>query len=181
MLRAVALAPHSSGVSSKKMDTFFLEKVVQEGKLRYMDGEYLESKRDSDSGYLLKLLGFELLLKAALYYEKGQEDYSHNYYAVYCTFSRSLKQRLLSEAQVISQIFDFRDRIRSLLKWYEYNFIRLRYPFQSYRDMSETEYKEYGDLYIELGCPDGEAEFEYYPEELRGLYLALGAYLDENC
>ncbi|MGH1461115.1 MAG: hypothetical protein ACRBB6_03675 [Neptuniibacter sp.] len=162
------------------MDAFFLKQVVHEGKLRYRDGEYLDTKRNGDSGYLLRLLGFELLLKAVLYYDKKQEDYSHNYYAVYCTLSRPLKQVLLSEAQKASQIFDIKDRIENLLKWYEYNFVRLRYPFQSYKSMSESEYQGYSDLYTELGCPDGEAEFEYYPEELRGLFLALEAYLDEK-
>jgi hypothetical protein len=162
------------------MDTFFLRQIIAEGKLRYSDGEFFDSVREGDSGYLLKLLGFELLFKAVLYFDKGQENYTHNYYAIYCTISRQLKQRLISDAQETSQVFDIESRIENLLKWYEYNFIRLRYPFMSYRGMSESEYNEYSSLYRELGCPDGEAEFEYYPMELEGIYRALEAYLAEN-
>jgi len=162
------------------MDVFFLKQIIREGKLRYEDGVYLEGRRDSDSGYLLKLLGFELLLKAALYAEKSQENHNHNYYAVYCTLSPQLKIFLISEAQIESQVFDIEERVEIILKWYRYNFVRLRYPFQSYKGMSESEYEEYSNLYAELGCPEGEAEFEYYPRELHGLYIALEIYLNKK-
>jgi hypothetical protein len=163
------------------MSKFKLKLIIEEGVKRYSDGDFLTHKRSSDSGYLLKLLGFELLLKAVLYIDKNKEDYTHNYYAVYCTLSKVLKDRLVSAAQETSQIFDIKNRIEVLLKWYSYNFVRLRYPFQSYNGFTEAEYVEYGNLYAQLGCPDGEAEFEYYPEELRGLFFALEAYARENC
>jgi len=163
------------------MNNFKLKQIYQEGVKRYQDGEKLQKITDSDSGYLLKLLGFELLMKGALYVDKGQEDFSHNYYAVYCTLSRDLKRKIVGEAQQVSQIFDIKERIESLLKWYEYNFVRLRYPFHNYKNMSEEEYKQYSDLYAELGCPEGEAEFEYFPEELRGLFIALQTYVAKSC
>ncbi|MEC4686053.1 MAG: hypothetical protein VST71_10030 [Nitrospirota bacterium] len=163
------------------MNKFWLKQIYEEAVKRYLDGEFLSSKRSSDSGYLLKLLGFELLLKAALYIDKGKEDYSHNYYAVYCTLSRDVKKNLVSEAQQISQIFDIKDKIKNILTWYSDNFVRLRYPFNSYKCLTEPEYKEYSKLYSELGCPEGEAEFEYYPEELRGLFMALEVYVKKNC
>lgn len=120
-------------------------------------------------------------MKAALYIDKRQEDYSHNYDAVYCTLSRELKEKLIGEAQQTSQIFDIKMRIESLLRWYKYNFVRLRYPFQNYENMAEEEYRQYSNLYKELGCPDGEAEFEYYPEELRRLFIALQNYVAKSC
>lgn len=163
------------------MNNFKLKQIYQEGLKRYQDGEKLQKVSDSDSGYLLKLLGFELLLKAALYVDKRQEDFSHNYYAVYCTLSKELKEKLIGDAQQASQIFDIKKRIELLLRWYEYNFVRLRYPFQNYENMTEEEYKQYSNLYMELGCPDGEAEFEYYPEELRGLFIALQNYVAKSC
>ena len=163
------------------MSKFKLKLIFEEGVKRYSDGDFLTQKRSSDSGCLLKLLGFELLLKASLYIDKGKENYTHNYYAVYCTLNRGLKDRLVGAAQESSQIFDIKSRIEILLKWYSYNFVRLRYPFQSYSGFTETEYREYSDLYAQLGYPDGEAEFEYYPEELKGLVFALEAYVRENC
>ena len=163
------------------MDKFWLKQIYEEATKRYSDGDFLERKRSSDSGYMLKLLGFELLLKAALYIDKDKEDYSHNYYAIYCTLSREVKKELISEAKMVSQIFDIDERIKKILDWYSYNFVRLRYPFMSYKGLSESEYKEYSELYADLGFPEGEAEFEYYPEELRGLFMSLDKYVSKNC
>ncbi len=159
------------------MDEFWLQQIYKEGKGRYEDGEFLSKKRNSDSGYLLKLLGFELLLKAALYIDKNKENITHNYKAIYHTLSRDVKAAIISEAKIISQIFDIDERIEKLLENFSDNFIRLRYPFDSYKGFTETEYREYGKLYADLGCPDHESEFEYYPEELRGLFLALEKYV----
>ena len=39
--------------------------------------------------------------------------------------------------------------------------------------MNESEYLRYGRLWVELGSPIEEAEFQYYPEELKGLVKAL--------
>jgi hypothetical protein len=56
---------------------------------------------------------------------------------------------------------------------YKNNFVRLRYPFEAYKKMNESEYIEYGKLWVKLGAPIEEAEFQYYPEELYGLIKAL--------
>jgi hypothetical protein len=159
------------------MDDFQLQLIYRESVKRFEDGEFLSSVRNSDSGYLLKILGFELMLKASLYLEKNMENTTHNYDAMYCTLSRELKRTVCSKAQEISQIFDISDRIHEILKWYTFNFVNLRYPYQQYKGLAADEYLEYSELYSELGCPEGEAEFEYFPEELRGLYMALEGYV----
>lgn len=105
---------------------------------------------------------------------------THKYYGMFCSLSRELKRRVLGRAQQVSQVFTIKDRVESLLNTYEYNFIRLRYTYQSYESFSQEEFKEYGNLYAELGFPDGEAEFEYYPEELRGLIIGLREYVETN-
>ncbi len=155
------------------MDKFWLQQIYKEGKGRYEDGDFLSNKRDSDSGYLLQLLGFELLLKAALYIDKEKRNTTHNYKAIYHTLGRDVKAQIISEAKIFSQIFDIDERIEKILEKFSYNFERLRYPFESYKGFTETEYLDYGKLYADLGYPDHEAEFEYYPEELRGLFLSL--------
>ena len=45
--------------------------------------------------------------------------------------------------------------------------------------MNEGEYIEYGNLWVELGAPVNEAEFEYFPEELYGLCKALQEEVEE--
>jgi len=161
-------------------DYFYLEQMYKEGVSRFSDGIFLTAKRKSNSGYLLQLLGFELFLKSSLYIDKGKKNHSHNYCAIFCALSEKLKTRILSDAQSESQIFDIGNRIEELLKWYSYNFIRLRYPFESYKGFTKAEYTEYSNLYAELGYPDGEAEFEYYPNELRGLVFSLEGYIKEH-
>jgi hypothetical protein len=155
--------------------------MLEEARKRYSDGESLARIKSTDSSYLLKLLGFELSLKTLLYMDKGTENYSHKYSGMFASLSKHIKKKIIEDAQSISQIFDIKIRIDNLLRWYEYNFIKLRYPYQNYENMNEGEYKEYSDLYVELGAPDGEAEFEYYPEELRGLYTAITEYISKNC
>ncbi len=120
------------------MNEFLLKKVYEEGVKRYSDGEFLSQKRTSDSGYLLMLLGFELMLKALLYIDKKKEDCSHNYYAIYCTLSKDTKTILVSGAQEVSQTFDIKERIESILKSFSYNFVRLRYPFESYEGLRSS-------------------------------------------
>jgi hypothetical protein len=172
---------HLSEVLAVSMNQFNLQQLHKEAKLRYLDGEFLNKKRRSDSGYLLMLLGFELQLKAALYIDKGKNNTTHKYYSIYCTLSKNLKNDIIGNAQIHSQAFDIKNRIKIILESYSYNFVRLRYPYQSYENFTEEEYREYSELYSELGGPDGEAEFEYYPRELYGLYKALEEFVAKNC
>jgi len=154
--------------------------MYTEGVNRINDGEFLSSKREGDSGYLLYLLGFELMLKCTLLLEQKIELKNHKYYGMYCSLNRELKKKIISKSQEISQIFNINERVQKLLETFEYNFIRLRYPYQSYENMNESEYKEYSILYAELGFPEGEAEFEYYPEELRGITMALREHIESK-
>lgn len=152
------------------MSDLKIKLMLQEAEKRYKDGEFLDKNGiQSDSGYLLKLLSFELYLKSLLLVDKGSFRTNHNYYSMYCSLARDTKQKVVSTAQELSQIFDIGENIEKLLKTFESNFVLLRYPFQNYANMNEKEYIEYSDLYASLGCPDGEAEFEYYPNELYGL------------
>ena len=162
------------------MSELKIKLMYREAVKRYEDGEFLRAKRDGDSGYLLKLLSFELFLKCVLFIEKGQDNTTHNYHGMFCSLSKGLKSRLLGRAQEVSQVFTIQERIETLLNTYASNFIRLRYPYQSYKSLTEEELREYGHLYAELGFPEGEAEFEYYPAELRGLILAMIEFVGEK-
>jgi hypothetical protein len=62
---------------------------------------------------------------------------------------------------------------------YQNNFIKLRYPFEAYINMNEGEYIEYGNLWVEVGAPVDEAEFQYFPEELYGIIKALPEEVEE--
>lgn len=56
------------------MSDLKIKLMYEEAVKRYEDGEFLDTKRNGDSGYLLKLLSFELFLKSALFIEKGTDN-----------------------------------------------------------------------------------------------------------
>ena len=43
---------------------------------------------------------------------------------------------------------------KELLEKFEKNFIRHRYPFEAYEKMTETDFFEYGKLWVELEAPE---------------------------
>ena len=66
-----------------------------------------------------------------------------------------------------------RNDLEKLFIRYSNNFIKMRYPFECYKNMNENEYIKYGKLWIELGAPLEEAEYQYCHKELNFLNTAL--------
>jgi len=60
-----------------------------------------------------------------------------------------------------------------LLPLYSSNFVKLRYPYERYRGMTEYEYHERGRRWAEAGSPLEEADFVYHPAELGALTHGL--------
>jgi hypothetical protein len=129
--------------------------------------------RCTDSNYLLELLAFELLLKTVSLIHCGRFNENHNYQQMFESLPKKVRDKLMARTTHWSeQSFNTKD-LQKLLVLYRNNFIKLRYPFEAYKNMNESEYIEYGNLWVELGAPTEEAEFQYYPEELYGLNKAL--------
>ena len=149
---------------------------------RINDAEILSKNinRASDSNYLLELLAFELLLKAtALIYIK-RYDVNHNYQQLFESLPPNVRDQLMARVTYWSQKSLAKRDLQELLVLYKNNFVRLRYPFEAYNKMNESEYIEYGKLWVELGAPIEEAEFQYHPEELYGLIKALREEVEKN-
>ena len=157
------------------MDVLQIKLMHKEAMSRFHDAGILSKNitRASDSNYLLELLAFELLLKALVLIHTGRFAENHNYQQLFESLPSSVRDHLMASATRWSQKTLSKPELQKLLVLYRNNFVRLRYPFEAYKKMNESEYLEYGNLWVELGAPGEEAEFRYYPEELYGLIKAL--------
>ena len=152
----------------------------REAEVRLQDAEILSKATSlaSDSDYLLELLAFELLLKATVLIHTRSCDKSHHYLKLFASLPANVKDQLRKRASQVADTPIDMQELERLLAAFERNFVDLRYPFDAYSAWSESDYHGYGELWIELGSPTEEAEFQYYPEELRGLVLALREEVD---
>lgn len=157
------------------MDALRIKLMHREAVNRLHDASILSTNisRASDSNYLLKLLAFELLLKAVALIHTQRFDKNHNYQQLFESLPLKVRDQIRTTAANWSQKAFDKSSLQKLLRLYRSNFVRLRYPFEAYEQMTESEYLEYGNLWVELGAPIEEAEFQYYPEELYGLVKAL--------
>jgi hypothetical protein len=149
--------------------------MCREAESRNKDADLLESNIStaSDSGYLLRLLAFELSLKCVLVINGIEPRSSHDYCSLMGKMPEEICDKVFKVAvERMAGHADYSDRTK-LLKKYEENFIALRYPYEKYENMTEEEYLQYGNLWVEIGSPVEEGEFIYYPSELDGLVYAL--------
>ena len=153
--------------------------MLRESERRSEAARLLDASDMSDSGYLLRLLAFELLLKIAYEHALGREAPKHHMYEV---LFEGLPPTLQAELMLVA-----RERIgpsaldanpRTVLQELGRNFIDLRYPYERYRGMSEAEYLELGNRWVANGAPLSGATFRYHPEELFGLTFAHQAHVD---
>ena len=149
--------------------------MYKEANSRLNDAEILSKnlKRASDSNYLLDLLAFELLLKATALIHAKRFHRNHNYQELFESLPSNVRNQLMAGANHWSEKSLTEPELQNLLKLYSNNFVRLRYPFEVYEKMDESEYFEHGKKWVELGAPVEDADFKYYPEELYGLNKAL--------
>jgi hypothetical protein len=157
------------------METLQIKLMYKEAKVRMHDAEILSEKInfESDSNYLLQLLAFELLLKAVALIHNGRFYENHNYQNLFESLPEKIRDQLMGRITRWSDKALTKRELQKLLVLYKNNFVRLRYPFEAYKKMNESEYLDYGKLWVELGAPVEEAEFQYYPEQLYGLVKAL--------
>ena len=163
------------------MDSLQIKLMYKEAVGRFNDANILSRNilHETDSNYLLELLAFELFLKAVTLIHTHKYNENHNYQQLYESLPGSIREKILNRSFYWSQKKIDKRKLQDLLILYKNNFIKLRYPYEVYKNMTEGEYIEYGNLWIELGAPIDEAEFKYFPEELYGLSKALQEEIEE--
>lgn len=146
-----------------------------EARSRLRDASVLNStlSESSDSGYLLQLLGFELLLKAVLLINGKKPERGHRYGHEFQKLPSDVTVRLESTAiKRMTTAADY-SQLPDLLETWGTNFIELRYPYEKYEGMSAGEYTAREESWIAGGAQADEADFTYHPNELYGLTYAL--------
>jgi hypothetical protein len=155
--------------------TLQMQLMLREAQTRLEDGARLDSDltRASDSGYLLRLLGFELVLKACVKAHGAPVRRSHSYFDLWGMLPANVQRRLVEAAQHrMAGVADYSD-VPTLLRTWGRNFVRLRYPYEVYEGLTADEYHAKGEAWLAAGALESEADFAYYPSELRGLVEAL--------
>ena len=156
------------------MDPFRRKLMLRESARRLGAAEILSrAGDDSDSGYLLRLLALELLLKVLVERETGESaPWHHRYEELFSSLTEATQSELLATAgQWIGPSELVNDHF-GVLRGLGRNFIRLRYPYQEYEGLSESEYLRAGKDWVDAGGASKEATFRFHPEELRGLIKA---------
>ena len=152
--------------------------MLKEALQRLDDAEVLHQSigftSRTDSVHLLKLLGFELLLK--LVYEVAlnkKSNHGHDYKKIFEHLPQSLQSKLLTLASQRIGPSALTENSSSILKEWSANFIALRYPYERYESLTEEQYTELGEQWIAKGASLNDATFRFYPEELFGMLHAL--------
>jgi HEPN domain-containing protein len=154
-----------------------IQRMADVANLRLADAAKLgrDALRESDSDYLLRLLAFEILLKALVRINNGSPGRNHSYQRLFQSLPDEVKARVvLSATQRMSTSADY-SSMAKLLDRFSKNFIALRYPYEAYESLSADGYRAAGESWVAKGAPLSEAVFVYYPEELLGLTLAVQA------
>lgn len=132
----------------------------------------------SDSSALLRILGFEILLKCAIRLSGQSPKHNHAYAKLWLALPGFAQKEILNTAKERSPGHtDFSD-INKLLTWYQYVFEKARYHYELYEGWTPQEMDEFGKLWKELGAPTSEAVVQYHPEELFCLIEALKTYVE---
>lgn len=133
---------------------------------------------DSDSAYLLRLLAFELLLKGVLEKATGKAETHHHYDKLFAQLPLDVQKSLLSAASGRIGPSALTPDHNAVLKDLASNFVALRYPYEKYGHMTQTEYERVASDWIASGAEVATADYRYHPEELFALTFALQQHLD---
>ena len=159
------------------MNKLRLRLMYKEGLQRLRDAETLSEAmalgEQSDSPYLLSLLGLELLLKFVFEAVLCKPGRGHEYEKLFNELPSDIQARLLCLAGERVGPSALAKNHESVLQEWGQNFIALRYPWERYTTLTEKQYLSAGNEWIAKGAPLEDATFQYYPEELVGFLAAL--------
>lgn len=149
---------------------------------RIGDAEILAQSLDaqSDSAALLRILGFEVLLKCAIVLSRQTPKETHNYSKLWAALPGAVSKEILNAAgQRMPGHSDLSD-LSKLLNAYQFAFEKGRYYYEFFKDYSLEEQFELGQAWVELGAPVDEAIVQYFPNELFCLIHGLRLYIERR-
>ncbi|MGT2476665.1 hypothetical protein [Paraburkholderia terrae] len=97
---------------------------------------------------------------------------SHKYDQLFAFLPETARLELVQRARERVGQSALENAVKVLEVWTK-NFVRLRYPYESYPGLTQEQYERLGEEWFEAGAPLENATFVYYPEELFGFTHAL--------
>ncbi len=148
--------------------------MIEESEKRFASAKLLRSAGDSsDSAYLLQLLAFELLLKVVVEQSTQSIAHGHNYKDLFASLSPQRQAEVLRIAGERIGPSLLTTNQNGVLSDLGSNFVKLRYPYDKYNDLTHQEYVRVGADWVAAGARLEDADYRYHPEELFGLTYAL--------
>ena len=131
----------------------------------------------SDSVSILRLLGFEVLPKAAQLKATGRYGRSHCYSRLWAELPSTVQTAVLDSARQRFQSHVDLTRMDRLLRDWEFAFTRGRYFFEIYEDYNLAQQRELGEYWESLGAPEAEADVRFNPMEMDAIIHGLVEYV----
>ena len=157
-----------------------LARMYSEALCRLNDADILASSlaAQSDSQAIIRILAFEVLLKAACLAAGVEPPRTHNYSNIWSSLPKSVQDEVLAFARDrMSGHTDFSD-LDSILADYKFTFERARYYYELYENVSLEEQRRLGEEWERRGALEQEAAVRYHPLELQCLTEGLIAYVE---
>lgn len=127
-----------------------------------------------DSADLLRLIAFEIFLKllheVALGKKSGERR--HRFRKMFDALPADMQSRIISVAGQRGPSA-LSSNLYGVLDDWTANYEKLRYPYEHYEGMTEAQYLEMGQDWVERGAPLEQATLRYHPEELSHMLYAL--------
>ena len=154
--------------------------MLLEAKARRHDADILGASLStrSDSQAFLRVLAFEVLLKAAVLASGQRRAGGHDYKLLWDNLPRSAQDHILSVARDRMPGHTDLSNIPNLLTWYQFVFEKARYGYELQGDLAPSDVREKGRQWEERGAPTEEAEVQYHPQELECLTEGLINYVE---
>ena len=152
-----------------------VQRMYNEAMDRLHDADILsQSMRDrSNASTILRILAFEVLLKAAIFLHGQKPKDTHAYAKLWLALPGSVRKKLLEVAEDrMAGHTDFSD-LSKLLTAFQVTFEKARYGYEPLFGYTLEEQRELEAIWIESGAEPTAALFSHRPNELQCLVEAL--------
>lgn len=152
-----------------------IDRMVDVGQRYLADAALLQTNPHaaSEGAYLLRLTAFEILLKALLRSSGTVPGRHHRYEDHFAALPKEVCARLTEGAAARMGPIAAYGELPLLLRTWTYNFVALRYEYESYEGKTADEVHAIGKAWLAEGAELADATFRHYPLELDGLLCAL--------
>ena len=155
-------------------------RMYSEAMARIHDAGILTQAWDSqsDSGSIIRILGFEVLLKCAAFLSLGEiPRLGHSYFQLWEKLPAEARSEIMRVALTHRPGHADLSQMKTLLNAYEFVFKKARYYYELYEACTKEEVREAGELWIANGAKNEDAAVVYYPDELCCLIEGLSCFI----